>query len=161
MYHLDERVVEHHLWELGCALQRVCVCVCSFAQYLVFLPCLWTLETRRLMHVVGGSSKAQAESSQELQRRQERERQVDGFRVDSDSEALPKSAFHNLVSEQRFTDGQQVLGTQDKEDSSRAAVSKGGHRNFAEKWDSLHPTRAVLFQRRVLYVRLVKQCIIK
>ena len=51
-------------------------------------------ETRRLMYVAGGSSKAKAESSQELQRRQGRERQVDGFRVDSDSEALPKSAFH-------------------------------------------------------------------
>ena len=53
------------------------------------------------MYVAGGSSKAKAESSQELQRRQERERQVDGFRVDSDSEALPKSALHNLVLEQR------------------------------------------------------------
>ena len=94
LYHLDESVVEHHLWELGCALQRVCVCVCSFAQYLVFLPCLWTLETRRLMFVAGGSSEVKAKSSQELQRRQERERQVDGFRVDSDSEALPKSALH-------------------------------------------------------------------
>ena len=100
MYHLVGCSATH-LWELGCALQRLCVCVCSFAQYLVFLPCLWTLETRRLMFVAGGSSKAQAESSQELQRRQERERQVDGFRVDSDSEALPKSAFHNLVSKQR------------------------------------------------------------
>ena len=43
-----------------------------------------------------------------------RERPVGGFRVDSDSEALPKSALHNLVSERRYTDGQQVLGTQDK-----------------------------------------------
>ena len=34
--------------------------------------------------------------------------------MDSDSEALPKSALHNLVSELRYTDGQQVLGTQDK-----------------------------------------------
>ena len=48
------------------------------------------------MYVAGGSSKAKAESSQELQRRQERERQVDGFRVDSDSEALPKSALHSM-----------------------------------------------------------------
>ena len=55
-----------------------------------------------------------------------RERQVDGFRVDSDSEALPKSALHNLVSERRFTDGQKVLGTQDKEETRRAAVSKVG-----------------------------------
>ena len=107
MYHLDERVVEHHLWELGCALQRVCVCVCSFAQYLVFLPCLWTLETRRLMFVAGGSSKAQAESSQELQRRQERERQVDGFRVDSDSEALPKSAFRPCLASE---DSRSLMG---------------------------------------------------
>ena len=96
----------------------------------MFLPCLWTLETRRLLSVAGGSSKVEAESSQELQRRQDRERQVDGFRVDSDSEALPKSAFHNLVSEQRVTDGQQVLGTQDKEVTNRAALSKVGHRIY-------------------------------
>ena len=111
MYHLDVCVVEHHLWELGCALQLVCVCVCSFAQYLVFLPCLWTLETRRLLSIAGGSSKVEAESSQELQRRQDRERQVDGFRVDSDSEALPKSAFHTVRTQHSSILGAKTLTT--------------------------------------------------
>ena len=50
--------------------------------------------------------------------------------MDSDSEALPKSALHNLVSKLRYTDGQKVLGTQDNEVSSRAAVSKVGHRIY-------------------------------
>ena len=118
-------------------------------------------ETRRLMYVAGGSSKAKAESSQELQRRQERERQVDGFRVDSDSEALPKSALHNLVSEPRYTDGQKVLGTQDKEDSSRAAVSKWDTEILQKSGTACIPPRAVLLQRRVMYDRLVQQCIIK
>ena len=90
-----------------------------------------------------------------------RERQTDGFRVDSDSEALPKSAFHNLVSEQRYTDGQKVLGTQDKEDSSCAAVSKWDTEILQKSGTACIPPRAVWFQRRVLYDRLVKQCIIK
>ena len=90
MYHLAVCVFEHHLWDFGCVLQRVCTCVCSFVEYPVFLPCLWILRLARLMYVAGGSSKAKAESSQKLQRRQERERQVDGFRVNSDSEALPQ-----------------------------------------------------------------------
>ena len=113
------------------------------------------------MYVAGGSSKAKAESSQELQRRQERERQVDGFRVDSDSEALPKSAFHNLVSELRYTDGRKVLGTQDKEDSSIAAVSKWDTEILQKSGTACIPRRAVWFQRRVLYDRLVQQSIIK
>ena len=96
MYHLAVCVVEHHLWELGCALQRVCVCVCSFAQYPVFLPCLWILKTRRLLYVVGGTSKVEVESSQELLRRLKSERQIDGIRGDSDIGALPKSAPHTI-----------------------------------------------------------------
>ena len=67
--------------------------------------------------------------------------------MDSDFEALYKSALHNLVLELRFTDGQQVLGTQDKEESRRAAVSKVGHRKFTEKWDSLHPTTCCVVSR--------------
>ena len=35
--------------------------------------------------------------------------------MDSDLEALYRSALDNLVSELQFTDGQKVLGTQDKE----------------------------------------------
>ena len=35
--------------------------------------------------------------------------------MDSDLEALCKSALDKLVLELRFTDGQKVLGTQDKE----------------------------------------------
>ena len=50
--------------------------------------------------------------------------------MDSDKGALCRSAPHNLVSERRFTDGQQVLGTQENEDSNHAAVSKGGHRIY-------------------------------
>ena len=46
--------------------------------------------------------------------------------MDSDLEALSKSALDNLVSKRRFTDGQKVLGTQDKEVFRRAAVSKLG-----------------------------------
>ena len=58
-------------------------------------------ESRRLLHVAGGTSKVEVKSSQELLRRLKSERQIDGIRGDSDSEALPKSAFHNLVSKQR------------------------------------------------------------
>ena len=100
MYHLDVRV-ENTTWDSWLRL-AACVRVCVFLCRVSYVPALSVdLETRRLMYVAGGSSKAKAKSSQELQRRQERERQVDGFRVDSDSEALPKSVYHNLVSEQR------------------------------------------------------------
>ena len=100
LYHLDVCVVEHHLWDFGCL--AACVRMRVFLCRVLCVPALSVdPETRRLMYVAGGSSKANAESSQELQRRQERERQVDGFRVDSDSEALPKSALHNLVSKRR------------------------------------------------------------
>ena len=81
--------------------------------------------------------------------------------MDSDSEALPKSALHNLVSKRRYTDGQKVLGTQDKEDSSRAAVSKWDTEILQKSGTACIPPRAVLLQRRVLYDRLVQQCIIK
>ena len=37
-----------------------------------------------------------------------------------------------MVSKRRFTDGQKVLGTQDKETKRLAAVSKVGHRNLQE-----------------------------
>ena len=54
-----------------------------------------------------------------------------GFRVDSDSEALPKSAHHNLVSELRYTDGQQVLGTQDQ---NRRNETCSRVQNWAQKF---------------------------
>ena len=103
MYHLAVCVVEHHLWDFGWRL-AACVRVRVFLCRVFCVPALSVdPETRRLMYVAGGSSKAKGRivAGFKLQRRQERERQVDGFRVDSDSEALPKSALHNLVSEQR------------------------------------------------------------
>ena len=81
--------------------------------------------------------------------------------MDSDLEALWKSALHNLVSKRRFTDGQKVLGTQDKEVSRRAAVSKWDTEILQKSGTAYIPQRAVLFRRRVLYDRLVKQCTIK
>ena len=78
--------------------------------------------------------------------------------MDSDLEALWKSALDNLVSKQRFTDGQKVLGTQDKEVSRRAAVSKWDTEILQKSGTACIPQRAVLFRRRVLYDRLVKQC---
>ena len=97
-------------------------------------PCVPALsvdpESRRLLHVAGGTSKAHVESSQELLRRLKRERQIDGIQGDSDLGALSKSAPHNLVSERRVTDGQKVSETQDKEVTNRAALSKVGHRIY-------------------------------
>ena len=82
-----------------------------------------------------------------------------GFRVDSDSEALPKSALHNLVSERRYTDGQKVLGTQDKRRSIQTCSRvQSGHRNFAESGTVHIPHRAVCNERRVLYGRHVRKC---
>ena len=72
LYHLAESVVEHTFGIVAapCSVcERVCVFLC---EYPVFLPYLWILKTCRLLYVAGGSSKAEAESSQELQRRQER-----------------------------------------------------------------------------------------
>ena len=60
-----------------------------------------------------------------------------------------------------FTDGQKVLGTQDKEVTSIAAVSKRDTEILQKSGTACIPRRAVWFQRRVLYDRLVKQCIIK
>ena len=77
--------------------------------------------------------------------------------MDSDLEALCRSALDNLVSELQFTDGQKVLGTQDKETKRRAAVSKG-HRNFTEKWDSLHPT-ACCVTSTTSFVRSARQTV--
>ena len=80
----------------------------------MFLPCLWILR-------LAGCCTLLEEARRPKQNRRrscivaKSERQVDGVRVDSDIEALPKSALDNLVSERRFTDGQQVLGTQDEE----------------------------------------------
>ena len=97
------------------------------------------LETCRLLHVAGGTSKVEVESSQELLRRLKSERQIDGIRGDSGIGALPKSAPHNLVSERRVTDGQQVLGTQDKNYKDVQQCPRLDT-EFTEKWDSLHPT---------------------
>ena len=68
----------------------------------------------RLLYVAGGSSKVEAKSLKELQCRLKSD-QDNRFRVDSDLEALCRSALDNLVLERQFTDGQKVLGTQDKE----------------------------------------------
>ena len=103
-------------------------------------------ESRRLSYVAGGTSKVEVESSQELLRRLEGERQIGGIRGDSDSEALPKSAHHNLVSERRFTDGQQVLGTQDKKYKEVQQCPRLDT-EFTEKWDSLHPTTCCVVTR--------------
>ena len=71
LYHLAESVVEHHLGNLAASCS-VCERVCVFLCQVSCIPALSVdPETRRLMHVAGGSSKAKAESSQELQRRQE------------------------------------------------------------------------------------------
>ena len=130
LYHLAESVVEHHLLGTWLRLGSVCACVCVPCR----ISCIPTLsvdpESRRLLHVAGGTLKVEVETSQELQRRLKSERQIDGIQGDSDIGALPKSAPHNLVSERRFTDGRQVSGTQDKEVSNSAAVSKGGHRIY-------------------------------
>ena len=71
---------------------------------------------------------------------------------------LGKSTPDNLVSEP-----QQVavkgLNRRTKEEVFRsAAVSKVGHRNLQKSGTACIPPRAVLFQGRVLYDRLVRQC---
>ena len=47
-------------------------------------------ESRRLLHVAGGTLKVEVETSQELQRRLKSERQIDGIQGDSDIGALPR-----------------------------------------------------------------------
>ena len=114
------------LWLRLAACERVCV---FLAEYSVFLPCLWILR-------LAGCCTLLEEARRPKQNRRrscivaKSERQVDGVRVDSDIEALPKSALDNLVSERRYTDGQQVLGTQDEEVTRRAAVSKEDTENL-------------------------------
>ena len=152
LYHLAESVVfEHHLGNLAASCS-VCACGgCSFAEYPVFLPCLWILR-------LAGCCTLLEEARRPKQNRRrscivaKSERQVDGVRVDSDIEALPKSALDNLVSKRRFTDGQKVLGTQDKRRSIQTCSRvQSGHRNFAGKWDSLHPTTCCV-QRATCFV---------
>ena len=61
----------------------------------MFLPCLWILR-------LAGCCTLLEEARRPKQNRRrscnvaKRERQVDGFRVDSDSEALPKSTLHSV-----------------------------------------------------------------
>ena len=116
----------------------------------MFLPCLWILR-------LAGCCTLLEEARRPKQNRRrccivaKSERQVDGVRVDSDSEALPKSALHNLVSKRRFTDGQKVLGTQDEGSIQTCSRVQSGHRNFAGKWDSLHPTTCCV-QRATCFV---------
>ena len=56
--------------------------------------------------------------------------------MDSDLEALMKRASHNLVSKLRYTDGQKVLGTQDKETNETCSRAQGWAQKFTEKWDN-------------------------
>ena len=72
LYHLAESVVEH-TFGIVAAPCSVCERVCVFLCRVFCVPALSAdPETCRSLYVAGGSSKAEAESSQELQRRQER-----------------------------------------------------------------------------------------
>ena len=70
--------------------------------------------------------------------------------MDSDSEALPKSALHNLVSE---------LGLQTVRKCQERRIKKYNDvqqcprldTEFTEKWDSLHPTTCCV-ERRTSFV---------
>ena len=72
LYHLAESVVfEHHLGNLAASCS-VCERVCVFLCRVSCVPALSVdPEACRLLYVAGGSSKAEAESSQELHCRQE------------------------------------------------------------------------------------------
>ena len=62
--------------------------------FLCRISCIPTLsvdpESRRLLHVAGGTLKVEVETSQELQCRLKSERQIDGIQGDSDIGALPR-----------------------------------------------------------------------
>ena len=108
MYHLAVCVVNTTFWELGCAL-AVCVHVCVFLGRISCIPTLSVdPESRRLLHVAGGTLKVEVETSQELQRRLKSERQIDGIQGDSDIGALPRVRPTIWFRSSWFTDGQQV-----------------------------------------------------
>ena len=90
LYHLAESVALNTTWETWLRL-AACVRVRVFLSRVSCVPALFVdPETCRLLYVTGGSSKAEAQSSAGVAFVAKSERQVDGVRVDSDIEALPR-----------------------------------------------------------------------
>ena len=131
--------------------QCACPCDSSLPVVDLSLPCCCIISVRKPT-----STQAIAEDVATSPRESDNQR----LWVEQGIGVLGRSTPDNLVSKTHQVAFIGVNCRTKEEESRRAAMSKGGHRNLQKSGTACIPQRAVLFQRRVLYDRLVQQCII-